>query len=83
MRLLQPPTGFFLCRLIIIVCEGVSVCTPRLELYYISITLYMPECVSLFSQASTSALPGPRCADHSSAGGLHSNLPSFVTICSS
>lgn len=65
----------------IIVCESVSVCTPRLQLYCISITSY--KCVSLFPPAGTSALLGPRQADHSSAGGLHSNLPSFVTICSS
>lgn len=85
--------GAFVCRLqssngflLFIVSRGVSVCTPRLELYYISITLYVCVCVccvSLFSQASTSALLGPQRADHSSAGGLHSNLPSFVTICSS
>lgn len=39
--------------------------------------------VPLYShKAWTSAPLGPWCAAHSSAGGLHSNLPSFVTICS-
>lgn len=39
--LLRTSNGFFLCHLIVIVCEGASVCPPRLELYCISITLYM------------------------------------------
>ena len=43
--LLRPSNGSFLCHLTIIVCEGVCVCTPRLQLYYISITSYECVCV--------------------------------------